>query len=619
MPELFQRAWLRIKQHIRSLNRQRLRRRRAARRASYAEWIARHDTVDEPLRARLRERLAAMPDPPLISVLLPTYNPNAEWLTEAVDSVQRQLYPHWQLCIADDASSAAGTAELLATFAAADARIRVTRRERNGHICHATNSALELATGSWVVLLDHDDVLAEHALLMVAEAARRFPAARLIYSDEDQLGPDGERESPYFKPDWNHDLCLSQNLVCHLAAFEHALLREVGGLRPGLEGAQDHDLVLRCVERLAPQQIRHIPHVLYHWRIHPDSTAGDASSKPYAVEAGRRAIQDHLDRRGVPARAEATGPGRYRVVYALPDPPPRVSIVIPTRNQVHLLRTCIESLTNLTDYPAYEVVLVDNGSDDAAAIAFIEGLRGRENFRVLHDPLQPFNYSVLNNRAVEQASGDVLVLMNNDIEIVEPGWLREMVSHAVRPEVGAVGARLLYPDRTVQHAGVVLGIGEIAGGVASPAFKGLPGRAAGPGGRAKLIQSYSAVTAACLAVRKSLYTQVQGLEEQHLAVAYNDVDFCLKLREAGLRNVWTPHATLIHHESVSRGRDLQPGKLERLLGEAAHMRARWGAGLDDDPAYNPNMNRRTADFSLSDSPRVSLATPWFLPRGEVSN
>jgi len=608
LTNLLAESLLGVKQAVRSLNRRRLRKRRSARRASYAEWVARHDTIDDARRDKLLARLAVIERPPRISVLLPTYNPKPQWLREAVASVRAQLYPHWELCIADDASTEP-TGALLDTLCSDDARIRTVRRERNGHISAASNSALELATGEIVVLLDHDDVLAPHALLMVAEAARRFPQARLLYSDEDLLGPDGERESPYFKPDWNHELCLSQNMVCHLAAFDAALLREVGGFRTGFEGAQDHDLVLRCVERLAPEQVVHIPHVLYHWRLHPDSTAGASESKPYASEAGRRAVQEHLDRSDVAAGVSAVGAGRYRVRPVLHEPVPSVSIVIPTKNQLGLLRTCIESLTRLTDYPSYELIVVDNGSDDPRALTYLETLQGRHTVR--RDPLAPFNFSALNNRAVEHARGEYLVLMNNDIEVIDGDWLREMVAQASRPNVGTVGAKLLYPDRTVQHAGVITGVGRIGHGIAGPAFKGLAANAGGHGGRAKLIQTYSAVTAACLLVRRTLYQQLGGLDEKNLAVAYNDVDFCLRVREAGLRNLWTPYATLIHHESVSRGRDTIARNIDRFQKEAAYMRERWGPVLDHDPAYNPNLSLETSDFALADTPRVSLSSPWY--------
>lgn len=605
-----------LKQAVRSLNRARLRRRRAAVRASYAQWVAQHDTVDAPTRAALEARGAAIANPPLLSVIVPTYKPRAEWMEALFDCLRAQIYPHWQLCIADDASPDDRTQPLLQRLAGGDPRVRLMRREKNGHISAASNSALELAEGEFVVMLDHDDVLAPQALLLVAEAVRRFPHARLFYSDEDKLGPDGERESPNFKPDWNHDLALAQNFVCHLAAYDRKLVAEVGGFRVGLEGSQDHDLVLRCVERLAPEQIVHIPHVLYHWRMHPDSTAGAAESKPYTSEAGRRAVQEHLDRRGIDAEVSIATTGRYRVRYRLHGTP-SVAVIIPTRNQFALLDQCLSTLGRITQYANYEVIVVDNGSDDGLVLRLLEEYERRPRFHCLRDPTTPFNFSALNNRAVAYAeNAEFVVLMNNDVEVLEPDWLTEMVSHAARPEVGAVGARLLYPDRTLQHGGIVLGLGKAPPRVASLAFKGLAERAGGHGGRAKTTQSYSAVTAACLAVRRSRYLEVGGLDETHLAVAYNDVDFCLRLREAGYVNVWTPYATLVHHESVSRGRDASAAHAQRFAKEAAWMRERWGTLLDRDPAYNPNLNGVTADFALAEPPRVSLRTPWFdaLPR-----
>ncbi|MFN5511105.1 MAG: glycosyltransferase family 2 protein [Burkholderiales bacterium] len=606
------RARLDLKQWIRSLNRARLRRRRAKRRADYADWIAKYDTIGPAERQWLVERLNRIASPPRISVLIPTYKPNMAWFREAVESVQRQIYPHWQLCIADDASASEALDQYLQELQASDDRIRVVRRDTNGHICHASNSALALAQGEWIALLDHDDVLPEHALLFVAEAIRAFPEAGLIYSDEDHLGPDGERESPYFKPDWNYDLCLGQNMVCHLCVIHADLVQRTGGFRPGLEGAQDHDLVLRVVEHLQPEQIIHIPHVLYHWRIHNNSTAGDAQSKPYARAAGLRAVSEHLQRTGKAAHAELVGNGRYRVHWELPSSPPLASILIPTRNQVGLLRQCIETLERLTDYPNREVLIIDNGSDDAAALRYLDSLRHRSGYQVIRDD-RPFNYSALNNLAARKARGDFLVLLNNDIEILEPGWLTEMISIAARPEVGAVGAKLLYPDRTIQHAGVLLGIGttEDSQGVAGPALKGLDGHAGGPGGRAILTQSWSAVTAACMVVSKARFDQVGGLDELHLAVAYNDVDLCLRLREAGFINIFTPHAVLIHHESISRGRDVSSRNVERFNKERDWMIQRWATLLRRDPCSNPNLSLAQGDLRLADPPRVDWQYPWF--------
>ena len=611
-PPLLARAGLRLKQALRALNRRRLRHRRDGRRAAYADWVARHDTLGGADRAALQQRLAALPTQALLSVLMPTWRPDIALFKAAVASVQGQLYPHWQLCIADDASGSAELDALLAELQASDARIRVVRRTDNGHICAASNSALALADGPWVVLLDHDDLLAEHALLLLAEAIAAFPEAGLVYSDEDKLGPEGQRENPNFKPDWNHDLCLAQNLVCHLCAIRSSLMRRIGGLRPGFEGAQDHDLVLRLAEQLQARQIVHIPHVLYHWRMHAGSTAAGAEAKPYAQEAGRRAVQEHLQRSGSTATVQSVGSGRYRVHWPLPEALPLVSIIIPTRNQLGLLRQCIQTLDQLTDYPNRELIVIDNGSDDADALAYLHTLAARPAVRVLRDP-SPFNYSALNNLAAAQAKGSLLALLNNDIEVIDGGWLREMVSQALRPGVGAVGAKLLYPDRTIQHGGVILGTdrGDGFGGVAGPAQKGLARKAGGYAGRAVLAQSFSAVTAACLVLRKAHFDAVGGFDAEHLAVTYNDVDLCLRLREAGLSNVWTPYAELIHHESISRGRDIGGKQQDRFLRERAWMLQRWGDQLRFDPAYNLNLNGEHGDFSLAEPPRHDWARPWF--------
>ncbi len=601
-----------FKQLLRGLNRRRLRRRREARRAVYSAWVAEYDTVGERERTLLLARLARIDDPPTISVLLPTYKPDLAWLAEAVESVRRQIYPHWQLCIADDASGSPHLDAYLAELARDEPRIQVVRRERNGHICAASNSALDVARGNWIALLDHDDVLAEHALLLVAEAAGHFADAGLIYSDEDMIGPEGQRETPYFKPDWNHDLALSQNMVCHLCAVRADLMRELGGFRAGLEGAQDHDLVLRCVERLERRQIVHIPHVLYHWRQHEQSTASGVGVKPYAQAAGRRAVSEHLARIGhADARVSDTGSGRFRVHWPVHQPAPQVSILMPTRNQVDLLRRCIETLTRITDYPDWELIVIDNGSDDAQALRYLSELETQPRCRVLRDP-RPFNYAALNNLAARQARGQILALLNNDLEIIHPEWLAEMVSQACRVEVGAVGAKLLYPDQSLQHAGVILGIGGAGeGGVAAHANKGLARHAGGSGGRAALAQEFSAVTAACLVVRRSVYEQVGGLDEQHLAVTYNDVDFCLRLREAGYVNLWTPFAELIHHESISRGSDRLAKNAERFQTERDYMLQRWGHLLPRDPAYNPNLSLLHADFAFARPPRLDWSMPWY--------
>ncbi|SDD67678.1 Glycosyltransferase, GT2 family [Variovorax sp. CF079] len=570
---------------------------------SYTEWIAAYDTPGRGMRAALSSAIADWPSRPLVSVLMPSYNGHPAWLRQAIESVRAQIYPAWELCIADDASTSEEVRSLLQRYARSDPRIKVEFRTRNGHISAASNTALALCSGEWIVLLDHDDLLSPHALYCMAREIVEHPDARMIYSDEDVIDAAGRRSSPYFKPDWNLDLFRSHNLLSHLGAYQKRLVEEVGGFREGFEGSQDYDLALRCMERVESAQIRHVPRVLYHWRAHEQSTAQSSDAKPYAKLAAERALNEHFQRVGVRAAAEAVPEG-YCVRYALPESPPLVSLIIPTRNAATLVRQCVESIVDKTAYPHYEILLVDNGSDDPEALAYFASLDAQPGFTVIRDD-RPFNYSALNNLAVARARGELVALVNNDIEVVSPEWLGEMVSLALQPGVGAVGAKLLFPDQSVQHAGVLLGVGGIAG----HAHKHLEDWQPGHGGRARLIQSFSAVTAACLVVRKSLYEQLGGLDV-NLGVAFNDVDFCLRLRQAGYRNVWTPYAELLHHESATRGADVEAEARERLDKEAAYMRQRWGDMLAADPAYNPNLTLDNETFGLAWPPRVApLDTP----------
>lgn len=568
-------------------------------RKHYGEWVKRYDTTTDELRAMMRQRIATMGCTPLISVVMPVFDADAAWLREAIESVRRQIYPCWELCIADDASPSEATRALLSEYAALDPRIKVVFRPRNGHISAASNSALELASGPWIALMDHDDVLAEQALFWLADAIDCHPEARLIYSDEDKIGSQGVRSAPNFKPDWNLDLFRSQNMFSHLGAFRTDLVRALGGFREGLEGAQDYDLVLRCIEHVAPGQVHHIPRVLYHWRVHEASTATSMQAKPYAQQAGVRALNEHFVRTGVRGHVEYT-PDGYRAHYELPDPPPLVSLVIPTRNAAALVRQCIESIQRKTSYPRYEIILVDNGSDDPVALDYFRQLEEQPGIRVVRDD-RPFNYSALNNEAVELASGEFVGLINNDIEVISPDWLSEMVGIALQPGVGAVGARLWYPDMRLQHGGVILGIGGVAGHSHKRFQAGDPGHFQ----RATLIQSLSAVTAACMVVRKEIYQSVGGLDEENLKVAYNDIDFCLRVREAGYRNVWTPYAELFHHESATRGDDAAPERKARHDGEVRYMLERWGKALLEDPAYSPNLTLDFEDFSYAWPPRLA--------------
>ncbi len=569
-------------------------------RNDYAEWVRRYDTLTDETRATIRVRIEDFLHTPLISVVMPTYNPKPEWLTEAIESVRKQIYPHWELCIADDASTDKAIRLILERYARKDSRIKVVFREQNGHISAASNSALELATAEWVALLDHDDLLGEHALFWVADAIQKNPDARLIYSDEDKIDEAGRRFDPYFKCDWNVDLFYSHNLITHLVVYRLDLLNAIGGFRVGLEGAQDYDLALRCIERIEPKQIQHIPRVLYHWRTHAESTAESAGAKPYAMLAGERALNEHFQRQKVNARAEFIDYG-YRLRYALPDTPPMVSLIIPTRNGLQLIRRCIASICEKTTYPNYEILIVDNGSDDPATLQYFKELQSKVKVRVVRDD-RPFNYSALNNAAVKLVQGKVLGLLNNDLQVISPEWLSEMASFALQPGVGAVGARLWYPDKALQHGGVILGLG----GVAGHSHRNLSRHQYGYFSRASLTQSLSAVTAACMVIRKAIYEEVGGLNVTDLAVAFNDVDFCLRVREAGYRNVWTPHAELYHYESATRGCEGTPDKQARFTREVQYMKQRWGDLLLNDPAYSPNLTLNYEDFSLAWPPRVEL-------------
>ena len=568
----------------------------------YPEWVRRYDTLDDRGRSAIARRAEALAAKPLISVLMPVFNPPERFLEEAIGSVRRQLYPRWELCIADDASTKPGVRELLEKHARADRRIKVAFRAVNGHIPAASNSALEMASGEWIALLDQDDLLAEHALFWLAEAVNRRPDAGIVYSDEDKVLENGERREPHFKCDWNVDLVRSQNMISHLGAYRTTLVREVGAFRTGFEGAQDYDLALRCSEKLRPGQIVHVPRVLYHWRAHPGSTAlGETGDqKPYAVLGGQRALAEHLARVGIDAEVTILPTFHYRVSYRLPDPLPRVSLIIPTRNGLHLIQRCVDSILEKTGYDAYDILIVDNGSDDPASLAYLEHVQRRDGrVRVLRDD-RPFNFSALNNHAAQHCTGDLLGLLNNDLEVISPDWLGEMVARAVQPGVGAVGARLWYPNDTLQHGGVVLGLG----GVAGHAHKYFPRGDPGYYRRAESPQTLSAVSAACLVIRRRIFDEVGGFEEDNLKIAFNDVDFCIRVREAGYRNVWTPFAELYHHESASRGFEDTPEKQARFVREVDYMKRRWGRLLTEDPCYSPNLTLDREDFSFAWPPRV---------------
>jgi glycosyltransferase involved in cell wall biosynthesis len=568
--------------------------------ANYEDWVKKYDLLTTADRQAIMIRISALEYQPLISVVMPVYNVRRKWLRRAIESVRRQLYPNWELCIADDCSPAPHVRKILEEYAAKDRRIKITFREQNGHISAASNSALELASGEFVALLDHDDELPEHALYLIAEELNSHPDADLIYSDEDKIDGRGRRYDPHFKTDWNPDLLYSMNFVSHLGVYRTSILRKIGGFREGYEGSQDYDLALRFVEQVPANHVRHIPHILYHWRAVPGSVAFKADQKEYAYEAARKAIRSHFERLG----KTATVSSRYHyyncVSYPLPSPLPLVSLVITTRDRADLLREVVAGILELTDYDPVELLIVDNQSSDPEALALFREIEKDCRVRVIQYDA-PFNFSAINNLAVRLAQGEIVGLVNNDIRIISQKWLKEMVRHALRPEIGAVGAKLYYADETVQHAGIIAGLG----GVAGHPHKHLPKNSPGYFCRAQVIQNFSAVTGACLVMRRRVFDEVGGLDEVNLSVAFNDVDFCLRLRELGYRILWTPYAELCHLESASRGRDDIPIQEDRFKREIAYMSKRWGDRLFSDPYYNPNLSLETSDFSLAFPPRAA--------------
>jgi GT2 family glycosyltransferase len=569
----------------------------------YNAWIKRYDTLHRGERRAIRSHINTLAERPLISIVMPVYNPSATHLRKALDSVRIQLYPHWELCIAEDASTAPQVRPILERYARRDRRIKVRYREENGGIAAASNDALSLTTGEFVALLDDDDVLAPLALYFVACEINAHPEAQLIYSDEDKLDLIGRRGNAHFKPDWNPTLFLAQNFFSHLGVFKADLIREAG-FRAGFEGSQDYDLVLRCAERVTGEQIRHIPRVLYHWRMSEKSAALNFDAKPHARAAAIKAVEEHLARRRIAAEVTSSGDEDFRRIrYALPNEKPRVSIIIATRDLVEVLQPCVESVLEQTTYPNFELLLVDNHSRDPAALSFLATIQRDPRVRVLRQE-EEFNFGRLNNFAVGQIESDFVALLNNDLTVINRDWLEEMVSQALQPGVGAVGARLLYPDDRIQHAGVILG----GGGVAAHAHKGLPRLNHGYFSRAILAQDLSAVTAACMLVRREAYLAVGGFDEEHLKIAFNDVDFCLRLRRRGYRIIYTPYAEFYHHESASRGLEDTVRKNQRFEAEIKYMHDTWGETLRRDPAYNPNLSLAAADFTLAFPPRTSF--PW---------
>ena len=547
---------------------------------------ARRDHQQRCNRQSAMTAVAAMSTRPLISIVMPVHDVDPRWLHEATDSVRNQFYPHWELCIVDDASARAETRAALSAIAnLRDQRIRMSRLDDNAGIAGASNAALAMASGEYVGLLDHDDVLARDALLEMARVIVA-DAPDLLYSDEDKLDENGGHVEPNFKPDFSPDYLLSNNYICHFLVIRRELLDRIGAFRVGFDGAQDYDLVLRASEMA--HHIAHVPLVLYHWRKATNSTAGSIEAKPAAVEAGRRAVDDALARRGIRGRAQH-GPfaATYTVRRTLAERP-LISIIVPFRDKPDLLRACFESVLETSTYAAFELIGIDNGSTGSSTQELMRELTTRDRRIRFERYDAPFNYSAINNFGVRHARGEYLLFLNNDTRVIAPDWLEAMLEQSARPEVAVVGAKLLYEDTTIQHAGVIAGLN----GVAGHAHLGLPRDYPGYFAKTQLIHNVSAVTFACAMTRRKVFDELGGLDECDLTIAFNDIDYCLRARERGYLVVYTPLAELYHYESKSRGSDFKDDAThDRFLTEVAFMQRRHATLLrDGDPYYNPNLS-----------------------------
>lgn len=594
--ETFRRGFRQIKQLLRSGNGARYLLRQFKKQlpgteAVYQRWIDANEVALSP--NQVIEELESLKYKPLISLLVPVYNVDLKWLEKMVASVKAQTYPNWQLCMVDDCSENEAIRDYLKEQAESDQRIVVGFNSENKNISVTTNEAFALSSGEFVGLLDNDDELAPNALMEVVKFLNEFPDTDMVYSDEDKIDEQGIRNEPYFKPDFSPDSLLSNNYICHFTVFRRSLFEKEELMREGFEGAQDHDLFLRLAEKT--DRIGHIPKILYHWRTLSSSTAQNASNKDYASRAGVRAIEEALKRRGYKGEVKPLKYGGFYEVTYIPDTLKKVSVIIPTKNNANEIRTSVESVIEKTDYPNYEIVIVDNGSDDENTLKTIDSLKERypDIIQVLRLPI-PFNYSRINNRAADFATGDIYVFLNDDTEVITNGWMTIMAGYAQKPWIGCVGAKLLYPDETIQHAGVVMGILGIAGHV----FTNLPRNFPGYFRRAELNVNYTAVTAACLMIERDKFWEVGGFDE-NIAVAFNDVDLCCKVAACGYYNIYLGSVELYHYESKSRGYEDTANRKVRFQKEKGKVVRKWRKYIERDPMYSPNLTLLRGDYSIN--------------------
>ena len=559
---------------------------------SYQKWIRHHLPDRNELEKQKKTSFGYRPK---ISFVVPLYKTPEKYLRRLTESFQEQTYSNWELCFSDGSGAQSPLTELLKELTAKDNRIKYVSHEESLQISENTNSAIEIATGDFIAFADHDDELTPNALFECVKAINEKPQTLVIYTDEDKMSMDGHKFfQPHFKPDYNPDLLCTVNYICHLFVVSRKVIEKVGGLRSEFDGAQDYDFVLRCVEAVKDEEICHIPKILYHWRCHEDSTAENPESKLYAFEAGRRAVQAHYERTGIHAEVfKGEYLGLYRTKF-IRDHDPLISIIIPNKDHIDDLKRCMESIEQKSTYKNYEYIIVENNSTDSATFEYYKKLEAENpKVRMVYwDGV--FNYSAINNYGASFAKGEYLLLLNNDTEIINPDCLEELLGYCMRKDVGAVGARLYYEDDTIQHAGVVIGFGGIAGHCFVQQKRGTTGYCH----RIICAQDYSAVTAACMMVKKSAFDAVGGLSEE-LAVAFNDIDFCMKLRKAEYLIVYNPYAELYHYESKSRGLEDTPEKVARFNKEIATFEKKWPEILENgDPYYSPNLTLKSQDFSL---------------------
>jgi glycosyltransferase involved in cell wall biosynthesis len=566
----------------------------------YLPWLEAHGLAKGMSQDQAKACLAKLSIKPTISIVMPVYNPQLDYLQAAIDSVLAQTYPHWEFCIADDHSSDPEVKRLLEQAALSDERIKLVLREENGHISRATNSAIALAHGDYVALLDHDDCLHPDALLWVVREIEQYPEANVIYSDEDKISEEGERIQPYFKGDWNYDLLLSHNMISHLGVYRRSLLDEIGGFRVGVEGSQDYDVALRCIEKSQPEQIRHIPRILYHWRSYEGSTALSGSEKSYALDAAGVAIKEHLERIGrgeaevIPSRRLGT----HRVRYPMPQEVPRVSLVlvVDSADMLSLQRSLL-SILERTEYSGIEEILLTYCEEqkervESATVGFL-GAR----WPVRHVRVES-GWGAMINAAIDQAKGDVIGILSTSIEVKDSGWLDEMVRHALRTDVGVVGARIFYHDNTVQHAGLILKPEDFPG---FP-FQGPQGEHPGYFGRAQLLQNFSVLSPACLVFQKERFSEVGGMDASHYTTLMAAIDFCLKLRGLSYWHTWTPYAELTILREACYPFDPADQQQQRDL---EYLKQTWKAWFDADPVYNPNLSFHSLYTALASKSRLT--------------